>query len=56
MHFIERLFGASPDGGSGVLEFCLFFIPFAALGIRGMWKRATNKLYDSRNLDSSGAS
>ena len=31
MHFIERLFGISPDGGSGSLEFLLFIVPLCAL-------------------------
>lgn len=31
MDFIERLFGFSPDGGSGTLEFALFAIPIAGL-------------------------
>ncbi|MEP7173405.1 MAG: hypothetical protein ABI705_07950 [Aestuariivirga sp.] len=31
MDFIEQLFGISPDGGSGALEFALFAIPVAAL-------------------------
>ena len=28
MNFIEHLFGVSPDGGNGFLEFCLFAVPF----------------------------
>lgn len=31
MQFIERIFGVSPDGGSGALEFLLFAIP--AIGL-----------------------
>ena len=31
MDFIERLFGFSPDGGSGALEFLLFAIPIAGI-------------------------
>lgn len=31
MDFIERLFGISPDGGSGSLEFLLFALPIAGL-------------------------
>lgn len=27
MDFIERIFGISPDGGSGAFEFMLFIIP-----------------------------
>lgn len=31
MDFIERLFGISPDGGTGAFEFLLFAIPIAGL-------------------------
>lgn len=31
MDFIERIFGISPDGGSGSLEFLLFAIPVAGI-------------------------
>jgi hypothetical protein len=31
MDFIERLFGFSPDGGSGAFEFLLFAIPVAGI-------------------------
>jgi hypothetical protein len=31
MDFIERIFGVSPDGGSGSLEFALLAIPLAGL-------------------------
>lgn len=31
MDFIERLFGISPDGGSGAFEFVLFAIPIAGI-------------------------
>ncbi len=31
MDFIVRLFGISPDGGSGAPEFLLFAIPIAGL-------------------------
>jgi hypothetical protein len=34
MHFIEQLFGISPDGGSGLLE---FFLIFAPVGIAIVW-------------------
>ncbi len=30
MDFIERIFGISPDGGSGSLEAMLLFVPVAA--------------------------
>jgi hypothetical protein len=35
MDFIERIFGLSPDGGSGLLELLLFLIPL--LGIAGLY-------------------
>ena len=31
MDFIERLFGFSPDGGSGLLELSLFAVPLIGL-------------------------
>lgn len=37
MDFIERVFGLSPDGGSGWFEFLLFAIPLA--GIVWLWRR-----------------
>lgn len=42
MDFIERLFGMSPDGGSGSLEFLLFAIPIAGIAyliIKRSWNR-----------------
>ncbi len=31
MDFIERIFGVSPDGGSGAFEFLLFLVPVAGI-------------------------
>jgi len=31
MDFIEKIFGISPDGGSGVFEIVLFLIPIMGL-------------------------
>jgi hypothetical protein len=31
MDFIERIFGFSPDGGSGLFELVLFLIPLAGI-------------------------
>lgn len=31
MDFIERIFGISPDGGSGAFEFLLFALPIAGI-------------------------
>ena len=39
MDFIERIFGFSPDGGSGAFEFLLFAIPIAGLAILYMKRR-----------------
>lgn len=42
MDFLERLFGFSPDGGSGAFEFLLFLIPI--VGIVGLqWRRRRRK-------------
>jgi hypothetical protein len=39
MNFVEQLFGAAPDGGTGTLEAMLFLIPLAtALAWRLMKK------------------
>ena len=41
MDFIERLFGISPDGGSGSLEAALIMFPIAIAGlVMVAWKRA----------------
>jgi hypothetical protein len=39
MDFIERLFGLSPDGGSGWFEFLLFAAPLAGLVYLAWHKR-----------------
>jgi hypothetical protein len=31
MDFIERIFGVSPDGGSGTFEVLLFLVPVAVI-------------------------
>lgn len=38
MDFIERIFGISPDGGSGSLEFLLFAVPIAGLYLLYRWR------------------
>ena len=44
MDFIERLFGFSPDGGSGTFEFLLFLIPvIGILAIRELRRRNQRK-------------
>ena len=39
MDFIERIFGFSPDGGSGAFELLLFAVPIAGL----LWLRWQRK-------------
>jgi hypothetical protein len=42
--FIERIFGISPDGGSGLFEVLLFLIPIVGiLAIRAWRKRRLRK-------------
>jgi hypothetical protein len=43
MDFIERVFGISPDGGSGALELTLSVIPFLVLGLRVWWAQTAKK-------------
>lgn len=40
MNFIERLFGASPDGGSGALEFLLIAMPVLGVCVLARLRRA----------------
>jgi hypothetical protein len=40
MHFIEQLFGVSPDGGSGVLEFYLVLVPLGLVAVWAILRRA----------------
>lgn len=41
MYLIEQLFGLSPDGGSGSVEFLLFAIPVLGVGLLTLWRRRT---------------
>ena len=43
MDFIERIFGVSPDGGSGAFEFLLFAIPIVALIALRLWRRRSKR-------------
>ena len=45
MDFIERIFGFSPDGGSGAFELLLLAAPFAAV----LW-RVIAKLKQQRKI------
>jgi hypothetical protein len=40
MDFIERIFGFSPDGGSGAFEVLLFLIPI--VGVYVIYKARSN--------------
>jgi hypothetical protein len=40
MDFIEKIFGFSPDGGSGAFEVLLFLIP--VVGLYVLYKRRSN--------------
>jgi hypothetical protein len=42
MDFIERIFGISPDGGSGSLELLLFLIPLAGISYLA-WRAGKRK-------------
>jgi hypothetical protein len=44
MHFIEDLFGIAPDGGSGVLELCLFVAPIIMTGLVVWWRHESRKI------------
>ena len=48
MDFIERLFGVSPDGGSGMFEFLLFAVPLAGAAWL-IWRR--KKAHTARRRD-----
>lgn len=39
MDFIERIFGFSPDGGSGGFEFLLFALPIAGIAYLAVRRR-----------------
>lgn len=43
MDFIEKIFGVSPDGGSGAFEFILFAIPIIVLVILAVTRRGQKK-------------
>jgi hypothetical protein len=46
MDFIERLFGVSPDGGSGLFEFLLFAVPLAGVALFYWRRRAARRRDD----------
>jgi hypothetical protein len=44
MYFIEQLFGLSPDGGSGSVEFLLFAVPVLGVGFLNLWRRRSYRM------------
>ncbi len=46
MDFIERIFGFSPDGGSGVFELLLVLVPFVLMGARRKWRGGGSKIVE----------
>ncbi|MEY8689856.1 MAG: hypothetical protein AB9M53_08260 [Leptothrix sp. (in: b-proteobacteria)] len=46
MDFIERIFGFSPDGGSGAFEFLLFLIPIVGIVWLHWRRRRRNRPID----------
>ena len=47
MDFIERIFGISPDGGSGFFEFLLFLIPLVGIVALQVWRRRSRRKADA---------
>jgi hypothetical protein len=43
MDFIERIFGLSPDGGSGLFEVLLFLIPIAGILAIREWRKRSRR-------------
>lgn len=43
MDFIERIFGISPDGGSGAFEFLLFLIPVVGILAFRAWRKRSRR-------------
>jgi hypothetical protein len=43
MDFIERIFGFSPDGGSGSFEVLLFLLPIAGIAYLVLRARARSR-------------
>ena len=49
MDFIERLFGVSPDGGSGLFEVLLFLVPIAGILAIRMWRKRLTRAKNEKN-------
>jgi hypothetical protein len=50
MDFIERIFGISPDGGSGSFEILLFLIPMAAVCLLSAVKLVRRSSWAARSM------
>lgn len=48
MDFIERIFGFSPDGGSGLFELVLFLIPLAGIAAVYLFRRRQREKADPK--------
>jgi hypothetical protein len=44
MDFIERLFGVSPDGGSGLLEALYLFVATGLIAGLALWRRHASSI------------
>jgi hypothetical protein len=49
MDFIERIFGISPDGGSGSLEFLLLTLPIIVVAY-GIVRRQRRRRWSTRDV------
>lgn len=43
MDFIEKIFGLSPDGGSGSFEFLLFTVPVVGILVIRAWRKRSRR-------------
>jgi hypothetical protein len=43
MDFVERIFGLSPDGGSGAFELLLFLVPVAGIAAILTWRKQRSR-------------
>jgi hypothetical protein len=48
MHFIERLFDVSPDGGNGALELIWLALPLAIMLMTAAARRRCDRTSDSK--------
>jgi hypothetical protein len=43
MHFIEQLFGSTPDGGNGLVELIIVALPFLLMSLAIKWTTAHSR-------------